>query len=373
MTALIRKPVFLFILVLLVTLFFGLRPKGYSFINQAKWFEDRNGIYFEKYGIIHSENELQKLTIFDEINIVMALRPYHIDKKLSKIITIIDKKNKEILAVEQWTDELMVTVYSSKMRTSVLGFSGALSKDTTRSAFISVNRESISISIDSVTKNRRHRFLLPEDFLKEGRLIVGASAEGRNPWQGEISYLAIFNSFMPDTIRDKLLLNATQLLNEFQSGFRPTALFTFKTEEGTTISDRSGNSWNLTKPVLTRVFRKIYLKCIPEFDRPGSFLSDTIINFLGFIPLGIICHIMLTQFIRKGKRSLFLTTLVCFFISLGIELVQVYIPTRTSQLPDIILNSAGAYVGAIMAGSRLLPRWLMEKMCTVYVKTNKNT
>jgi glycopeptide antibiotics resistance protein len=47
-----------------------------------------------------------------------------------------------------------------------------------------------------------------------------------------------------------------------------------------------------------------------------------------------------------------LTVIAGFLLSLFIELAQVWIPTRVSQMADLGLNTAGAWVGALFARGR---------------------
>lgn len=358
-----KRVIQVFISVLLITLFFGLKPKGYRFFNKVNWLENRNGIVFKNAGMVYSEKKLEKAGISDELSIVAVLHPYRACKKLSKIITIIDDNGKDILSVEQWINEIMVTLFdSSEKKITTLGITNSLLTGKNSPVIISVNRTSLSISTDSTERNCNYQHFRQSVFFKEGILIAGLSAEGRNPWQGEISSLALFNHKLTDELRNELLSREIPAnFNKILENNKPSAFFTFKAEKSITISDQSGNRWSLKKPLFIKIFRRNFLKIIPEFYPLISFISDTLINFFGFIPLGIICNIMLLQCIGKYKRPLLLTVILCLSVSLGIELIQAYIPARTSQLPDVFLNSAGALAGAALVRTRFFSRSLMKK------------
>jgi glycopeptide antibiotics resistance protein len=80
-----------------------------------------------------------------------------------------------------------------------------------------------------------------------------------------------------------------------------------------------------------------------------SFNEDIIINLLGFLPLGFILDATLIKLGRIfEKRYLLITVSFCFTASLIIEIAQAWIPSRSSDILDLILNTPGALIGAII-------------------------
>ena len=81
----------------------------------------------------------------------------------------------------------------------------------------------------------------------------------------------------------------------------------------------------------------------------SSLYTDLVVNLVGFIPLGLVLAIVLG--IYRGqfdKRVMALSVLFCFLLSLGIETVQAWIPSRSSNLHDLVLNTAGGWIGAVI-------------------------
>jgi glycopeptide antibiotics resistance protein len=75
-------------------------------------------------------------------------------------------------------------------------------------------------------------------------------------------------------------------------------------------------------------------------------LIDVLGNILVFIPLGIgfagILH-------RDNPRQTILRATLCgFLVSLTIELTQLTIPTRATDIDDLIFNTLGTMLGAII-------------------------
>jgi len=76
-------------------------------------------------------------------------------------------------------------------------------------------------------------------------------------------------------------------------------------------------------------------------------MKDFIINILGFFPLG---YLMMSFFLSDNRidKQVFVTGMVLasgVCISLLIELVQFYLPGRSSSLFDLVANGIGMCVG----------------------------
>jgi len=84
-----------------------------------------------------------------------------------------------------------------------------------------------------------------------------------------------------------------------------------------------------------------------EFDR--DFIIDGVLNFLGFIPLGIALAASLARWAGRLKaNALPVAVAIGVLTSLFIELSQSSMPSRSSSLLDLMLNSAGALAGALI-------------------------
>jgi len=102
--------------------------------------------------------------------------------------------------------------------------------------------------------------------------------------------------------------------------------------------------------VLFRPVKKIILD--PpwhDFRCDWSFIQDTIINLLGFIPLGFFFTAFLLKVSNWKKKIIYICVAATgFAISLAIELSQIYLPSRYSQPEDVICNSVGTVLGIIV-------------------------
>jgi VanZ family protein len=103
---------------------------------------------------------------------------------------------------------------------------------------------------------------------------------------------------------------------------------------------------------------------------------DVAANIAGYVPLGVLLAL---SFLRRGSRRFSPTTnssaitvavLAAAVLSLWMEALQTYLPSRVPSNVDFVLNVAGALLGAVVAGglevagaidrwSRFRVRWFM--------------
>jgi glycopeptide antibiotics resistance protein len=127
------------------------------------------------------------------------------------------------------------------------------------------------------------------------------------------------------------------------------AQYLFNERSGTLANDQVG-SHHLVIPARFEVLKKTTLR-LPweDFRFNRSYLMDVMTNILGFIPFGF----LFSAYLRIKKiRSIFQLVIIAILIggslSLFIELIQVYLPSRSSQLTDVIMNMLGATIGVVL-------------------------
>lgn len=80
-------------------------------------------------------------------------------------------------------------------------------------------------------------------------------------------------------------------------------------------------------------------------------------NVIGFLPFGFILPI-----IGRRMRSIFRVTLLGFLLSLAVELLQLVFKVGCCDVDDLLLNTAGAFIGYIMfAVCNRIRRWKYGK------------
>lgn len=97
---------------------------------------------------------------------------------------------------------------------------------------------------------------------------------------------------------------------------------------------------------------------------------DVAINVLGYAPLGFLLVLSVLR-TRRGPIEMALALAGAGVLSLGMEMLQGYLPTRVPSNLDLALNIAGSWAGAIAAAvleklgaidrwSRFRKRWFLE-------------
>lgn len=84
----------------------------------------------------------------------------------------------------------------------------------------------------------------------------------------------------------------------------------------------------------------------------GGIAIDTIGNVALFVPFGILAYILLVRRSAAVRR----TALVGFVVSLTIEISQYIFALGYTDVDDLILNTLGAFLGALLARA-FGPRW----------------
>jgi len=80
-----------------------------------------------------------------------------------------------------------------------------------------------------------------------------------------------------------------------------------------------------------------------------NYFIDMIVNIIGFIPLGFVLSATLIEINGTSKKPVVLITVaLCFMISLSIEIVQAWFPSRSSSMLDLMSNTSGALIGAMI-------------------------
>ena len=86
-------------------------------------------------------------------------------------------------------------------------------------------------------------------------------------------------------------------------------------------------------------------------------LFDNTINILAYIPLGLSAALIL----RRSRFALIYATLIGLFVSMGVEFVQQFLPSRIASNLDILSNGFGALLGAVIgilfSHRAVLRRW----------------
>jgi len=297
--------------------------------------------------------------------IQLALKPLRIDQNSFNIILTLHAGNDhKQLVIGQWRSYLIVMNgddYAHRKNTKRISVELPASSSAEFLLTVTSSKEGTGIYFDDkpVRTNPDLELELPMD--RQPILTLGNSVYGTNSWEGNISGLALFNRTLPPE-------EITTLHQSWVSSYsfaaaqasNPVLLYLFDERPGNIILDHATNAFHLKMPDKMPVLKKIILsKPLPDSGISRSLILDAFLNVLGFMPLGFsLSMFFFSGHGVRGRKSILLTVIFCFGVSLCIELLQAWIPTRSSQSLDLILNTLGALAGAFFIYSKKLNSYI---------------
>jgi fluoride ion exporter CrcB/FEX len=346
-------------LVLLITLLAGLKPKGYHFRNDIAWTRSNGGIGIGPIGIAYTRDSLQwmdKNSLDSGFAIELSVKADKFQTNgIAEILSFWDGTYPEPLIIGQWRDFVIVRVraINNKKRYLEFGADSIFEQKKSRLIQIVSARSKTVIYVDGIrTSDSIFTPIFPDAGLR-GRLILGNSATAGEPWSGELHGLAIYQlALSPGEITLRFSQWGLMGRASLPPATNAAHFFQFKEGGGRVAHDCVATGFDLKIPKFFQIVKKKVLTGPwDDFTWSFSYLADVAVNLIGFMPIGFFMALFLFEVraIRNWKKNLFLTGFICFCISLSIELIQVYIPTRDSQLSDLICNTLGGSIGGIFA------------------------
>jgi len=325
-------------------LFVGLWPFRFLPDNNVHWIAGQSGLRFDKYGIVRGKEPL-----FTPGGAIDLARPFTLrmdvlpreepSGSIPRILSVYDDEGRELFFLGQWRDELILRILEGE-RTFHLRYreagAGGLQKDVKRSIVVRSDDRALTLFIDGAAARTEPGvgFSLLADKRGPAWMILGNSPTGGNPWRGDLFSL----SFYPIALSPR----------EIESrGRAPDIHYDFSEGIGAVCRGGADPRRDLSIPAVFRAPAKGVL--VPPWkveEYNLSFWKDVFVNILGFIPFGFAVFAWARKDgKRKNATAMGIALLLGAGISLFIELLQVYLPTRDSSLTDVLNNILGTYVG----------------------------
>ena len=191
-----------------------------------------------------------------------------------------------------------------------------------------------------------------------GQLVIGNAPATTDEWSGQVSGLALYD-------RELTADEVSQHYESWTEGTRAglagsdgaVALYLFNEGEGNVVHNRVDPATDLLIPERFFVLHEEFLERPWNEYRPDwNYWKDVGINITGFIPLGFFfCAYFFS--VRTTKRAVLFTIAFGFAVSLTIEVSQAFLPTRDSGMTDLITNTLGTALGAILCAWIAKHQW----------------
>jgi VanZ family protein len=180
----------------------------------------------------------------------------------------------------------------------------------------------------------------------EGELVTANWPRADDSWSGVLRGLAFYDQELsPAQVVHHYMTWIEKGRPDVSNNERAVALYLFDERAGRVIHNQVQSGPDLYIPERYLVLDQVFLKPFwEEFHPSWSYWSDVLINIAGFVPFGFLFCAYLSL-AGRIKRPALITILLGFMVSLTIESVQAFLPTRESGTTDLIPNTMGTYWG----------------------------
>ncbi len=214
-----------------------------------------------------------------------------------------------------------------------------------------------NIYVDGRLRKKASNFVFSAKDLT-GRLVLGNAPRTSYSWSGELKGLAVYD-------RELTGNEITNSLTDWTTGSRPDSIdsgaivarYLFDERKGSIVRNQVDSATNLLIPNRFFVLHPQFLeRPWDEFQPSWSYWKDVGINIFGFVPLGFFFCAYFSV-IQKFRRGTLLTVALGLAVSLTIEILQSFLPTRDSGMTDLITNTFGTALGAMLYVCGEKRRW----------------
>jgi hypothetical protein len=334
-------------------------PFDFVRANGVSWLPEGNGIRFTGAGVILGGAPLRAggTESDNSCSLEILLRPAGIES-LHTILSFYVPSNPRQLLVRQLGDGLLVS--HNIMDAQNRGRTGRVDVDHVfqQGKLLLVTMTSGPHGTVIYTNaNQRQVFssftILRRDFA--GRVVMGTSPVRYDPWPGEVYGLAIYSK----ELTPAEVLQHYRDWTDKRGGDPPDldrAIARYALTEGTgrEIHNAVVSGPDLEIPDRFEVPAKPFLQSpVKQFEANWYYVRGILLNVMGFVPLGFILCAYWGK-TRNRKQAILHAILAGGVLSFGIEVLQAYVPQRDSGVTDIITNSLGAALGAVLAGPSIV-------------------
>ena len=352
------------VLVLLGILIAGLWP-FHAPRNEVSWLSHKNGLVFGKYGSIVSAGPFKahRLQADGSCSIEIRLEPSGVKASGTILAFYWPESRVAPFALRQSLGDLELLrrsddpVHQGK-RAKVYVDDLFLSRQQVVLVTISAGRSGTTIYADGTLVKKAPNFRLSSEELT-GQLVIGNAPATTDEWAGQVSGLTLYDR---ELTVDEVSKHYESWTKGKQASLAESdgavAYYLFNEGEGNVVHNRVDPATDLLIPERFFVLQEEFLERPWNEYRPDwNYWKDVGINITGFIPLGFFfCAYFLS--VRTTKRAVLSTIAFGFAVSLTIEVSQAFLPTRDSGMTDVITNTLGTALGAIVCSWVAQHEWL---------------
>ena len=332
--------------VLVVILTLGLWP-FHAPANDVSWLPNRHGLSFGRASVAFTS---ASIGVADSdkgagASVEIWLQPGRIWDR-GTFLAFCDPGNPYKLALRQSQLDLQLLTARDRNRLPRVGLLVPRIFPRNGPVFLTVasGASGTAVYVDGRLVQSLTRRLSAADF--SGRLVLGDSPGQTDSWQGQVFGLAIYQRELgPGEVTSHFRAWTRNAEQAVLPARNLAALYTFAERSGPLIHNLAPGP-ALRIPERYTVVDKIFLEPFwKEFDWSRSYRESALQNVVGFLPVGF-CFYPLFLALRF-KRAKLAAVLTGTAISLTIEVLQAFLPTRDSGTTDLFTNTLGTWLGVV--------------------------
>lgn len=331
--------------------------------NQVSWLSQKNGVRFGKHGSIVSANPFKAHATQEgnSSSVEVWVEPSRIDSG-GMILAFYWPESRVVpFAVRQWATGLALEPEGSHGHFPVKGeiYVGDVFSSL-KPVFVTITSGKVGtdIYVDGKLVKRVPSFTISNRDLT-GEFVVGGAPSVTFNWPGQVKGLAVYD-------HELSAAEVSQGFVDWTTGSKPdsakneglVARYLFDERKGNVVHNQVDSATNLLIPERFFVLHERFLeKPWDEFRPSWPYWKDVGVNVVGFIPLGFFFYAYFSQ-LRKAEHSVAVTIAFGFAVSLTIEVLQAFLPTRGSGMTDLITNTLGTGLGVMAFRHKAVPALL---------------
>lgn len=362
-----KKQFLFFYFLLLVSLMLAVTLYPYNFsppANGPEWLTNESGIYFNSSGIAYTDKG-QLIPSEKQVTIELWLKERSDSKNWGPrdIFSFYDGKPSPPLLIGQYAGHIYLfsrfELSNGEKWYNIFQSQKRFERGKPHLVAVTFGDGEKAIYIDGELENKnkidvKHK----ADIHLSGRLVIGNSPKNKKGWWGEIKGLAIYNRILS---LNEIKRHSSEVplfgMRKLAEASGSVALYTFEEGDGNKINSITGDQRPFCIParkfaIPDTIFHLPFDDMRIESIFAFNMLKDFLPNIFFFLPYGVLLSIIL---IRTYQISYF----YCFFIviltgglfSFSVEFAQLFFPTRTSGMSDVLSNTLGSGLGFLVACS----------------------
>jgi VanZ family protein len=327
--------------------------------NDVRWLGEGKGLSFGRHGSIVSTGSFStnQLRPTDACSIEIWLQPKRVHSSGTILAFYQPGRKGAAFALRQSLGDLVLWHADYRLAQSKNGkiyVDDVFNRRMPVFITISSNRSGTAVFADGEFLKKYESFKLSNEDLT-GRLIVGNSPVTTDGWSGDLKGLALYDREMTAGEASQHFADWTKgSLRELGRSKGNVALYLFNEGTGSVVHNQIDSTTDLTIPERFFVLHPQFLeRPWDEFRPDWNYLKDVGINVVGFIPLGFFFCVYFSM-LRRMEHPVAAAIAFGFAVSLTIEVSQAFLPTRDSGVTDLITNTFGTALGAIVVRRRVV-------------------